>query len=69
MILSEMAERSLRTGEYSIPGVGRLVRVGGKARIGRNPATGKAIKTSSKKVVKFRVAKAARDTIVRSKKK
>ena len=68
-VLSEMAERSQRTGVFAIPGLGRLVRVSRKARMGRNPATGEAIKISAKKVLKFRVVKAAKDAIVPSKKK
>jgi DNA-binding protein HU-beta len=64
MVLSEMAERSQRTGIFVIPGLGRLVRVKRKARMGRNPAIGEAIKMPSKKVVKFRVAKAVKDAIV-----
>lgn len=58
-----------RVGEFVIPGVGKLVRVDRKARMGRNPATGEAIKIPAKKVVKFRVAKAAKDAIVPPKKK
>ena len=67
--LSLLAERSLKTGEYVLPGVGRLVRVDRKARMGRNPATGEAIKIPATKVVKFRVAKAVKDSIVLLKKK
>jgi hypothetical protein len=50
--------------------MGRLVRVDRKAGMGRNPATGETIKIAAKKVVKFRIAKAAKDAIVpaRSKK-
>ncbi|MBI3696204.1 MAG: HU family DNA-binding protein [Acidobacteria bacterium] len=62
-VLSELAERSWKTGVFVIPGIGRLVRVGRKTRMGRNSATGEAIKIPSKKVVKFRVAKAAKDAI------
>ena len=39
------------------------------ARTGRNPLTGESIKIPAKKVVKFRVAKAAKDSIVPPKKK
>jgi DNA-binding protein HU-beta len=53
-----------KNGLFVIPGIGRLVRVDRKARMGRNPATGAAIKIATKKVVKFRVAKAAKDAIV-----
>jgi DNA-binding protein HU-beta len=57
-----------KNGVFVIPGIGRLVRVERKARIGRNPATGEAIKIPAKKVVKFRVAKAVKDAIVPPKK-
>ena len=53
-----------KNGVFVMPGLGRLVRVDRKARMGRNPATGVAIKIPAKKVVKFRVAKAAKDAIV-----
>jgi DNA-binding protein HU-beta len=53
-----------KNGVFVLPGIGRLVRVERKARMGRNPATGVAIKIPAKKVVKFRVAKAAKDAIV-----
>ena len=56
-------------GVFVLPGLGRLVRVDRKARMGRNPATGEAIKIPAKKVVKFRVAKAVKDAIVPPKKK
>jgi DNA-binding protein HU-beta len=58
-----------KNGVFVMPGLGRLVRVDRKARMGRNPATGEAIKIPAKKVVKFRVAKAAKDSIVPPKKK
>ena len=58
-----------KNGVFVLPGIGRLVRVDRKARMGRNPATGEAIKIPAKKVVKFRVAKAAKDAIVPPKKK
>jgi len=53
---------------FTIPGLGKLVLVHRKARMGRNPATGEAIKIPAKKVVKFRVAKAAKDAILGKKK-
>lgn len=49
---------------FTIPGLGKLVLVNRKARIGRNPATGEQIKIKAKRVVKFRVAKAAKDAIL-----
>ena len=69
MVLSEFAERSHKTGEFVLPGVGRLVRVRRKARMGRNPATGEVVKIPAKKVVKFLVSKAPKDAIVPPKKK
>ena len=53
---------------FTIPGIGKLVLVNRKARIGRNPATGEEIQIPAKKVVKFRVAKAAKDAILGPKK-
>jgi len=58
-----------KNGVFVLPGVGRLVRVDRKARMGRNPATGQPIKIPAKKVVKFRVAKSVKDSIVPPKKK
>jgi len=58
-----------KNGMFVIPGIGRLVRVDRKARMGRNPATGEAIKSPAKKVVRFRVAKAAKEAIVPTKAK
>ena len=56
-----------KNGMFVVPGLGRLVRVDRKARMGRNHATGESIKIPAKKVVKFRVAKAAKDAIVPAK--
>ncbi len=67
---ADMAVRETKkNGVFIMPGIGRLVRVERKARIGRNPATGESIKIPAKKVVKFRVAKAVKDSIVPPKKK
>jgi DNA-binding protein HU-beta len=49
---------------FTLPGIGKLVLVNRKARVGRNPATGATINIPAKKVVKFRVAKAAKDAIL-----
>ena len=49
---------------FVIPGLGKLILVNRKARTGRNPATGETIQIKAKKVVKFRVAKAAKDAIL-----
>src|SRR5438445_4985197 len=68
-VLANMAITEVKkNGMFVLPGIGRLVRVDRKARTGRNPATGESIKIPAKKVVKFRVAKAAKDSIVPPKK-
>jgi len=54
----------MNSGEFVIPGLGKLVKVHRKAREGRNPATGETIQIPAKTVVKFRVAKAAKDTVL-----
>jgi len=50
---------------FTIPGIGKLVLVNRAARIGRNPATGEQIQIPAKKVVKFRVAKACKDAVLK----
>lgn len=63
--ISAIAVRETKkNGVFVVPGIGRLVRVDRKARVGRNPATGASIKIPAKKVVKFRIAKAVKDAIV-----
>jgi len=52
---------------FTLPGLGKLVLVNRKARKGRNPATGETIQIKAKRVVKFRVAKAAKDAILGAK--
>ena len=68
--LDALAETALnetkKKGVFVLPGIGRLVKSHRKARMGRNPATGEAIKIAAKTVVKFRVAKAAKDSIAPS---
>jgi DNA-binding protein HU-beta len=60
---SELAYKQAKN-QFVIPGIGKLVLVNRKARKGRNPATGAEIMIPAKKVVKFRVAKAAKDAIL-----
>jgi DNA-binding protein HU-beta len=73
MMMDGLAETAIaevmKNGVFVLPGIGRLVRVDRKARMGGNPATGESIKIAAKDVVKFRVAKAAKDAIVPPKKK
>lgn len=71
-IIDEMATLAVsetkKAGSFTLPGIGKLVLVKRKARMGRNPATGAEIKIPAKTVVKMRVAKAAKDAIVPGKK-
>jgi len=53
---------------FTLPGIGKLVLVNRKARIGRNPKTGEQIQIPAKTVVKFRVAKAAKEAVLGVKK-
>ena len=67
--IAEVAIRETKkNGVFVVPGLGRLVKSARKARVGRNPQTGEAIKIPAKTVVKFRVAKAVKDTIAPAKK-
>jgi DNA-binding protein HU-beta len=67
-LLTKLAETAIsevkKNGLFVVPGLGRLVRVDRKARMGRHPATAESIKIPAKKVVKFRIAKAAKDAII-----
>jgi len=53
-----------KNGEFVMPGMGKLVKIKRSARQGRNPATGETIQIPAKTVIKFRVAKAAKDAIL-----
>ena len=65
--LADLAISSTKsTGAFTFPGVGKLILVNRKARMGRNPATGETISIPAKTVVKFTVAKAAKDAIAAS---
>lgn len=61
--LVELSYKQAKVG-FTIPGLGKLVVQDRAARTGRNPATGETIKIPAKKVLKFRIAKAAKDAIV-----
>ena len=65
-MLDQLAQLAYKNAKntFTIPGLGKLVLVNRKARIGRNPATGASIKIPAKRVVKFRIAKAAKDAIL-----
>ncbi len=65
-ILDDIAQLAYKEAKntFTLPGLGKLVLSNRKARTGRNPQTGEAIKIPAKRVVKFRVAKAAKDAIL-----
>ena len=52
-------------GKFVIPGIGRAVKAHRKARIGRNPQTGEAIKIKAKTVVRLRPSKAFKDAVLK----
>jgi DNA-binding protein HU-beta len=65
-IIAQLAYKNAKN-TFTLPGLGKLVLVNRKARVGRNPATGETIQIKAKRVVKFRVAKAAKDAILGTK--
>ena len=69
-ILDDLATLSYKESKngFTIPGIGKLVLKNRKARTGRNPQTGEAIKIPAKRVVKFRVAKMHKDGVLGAKK-
>ncbi len=66
--LVQIAYKEAKNG-FTLPGLGKLVLVNRKARMGRNPQTGAPIKIPAKTVLKFRVAKAAKDSVLGKKRK
>jgi len=67
--LAELAvKEAKKSGVFVVPGLGRLKKMQRKARMGRNPQTGEAIKIKAKTVAKFYVAKAVKDAIAPPKK-
>ncbi len=63
--LTTLAYKQVKTaGEFVVPGFGKMVKMKRKERMGRNPATGETIKIAAKTVVKFRLAKAAKEAVL-----
>ncbi len=63
-VLTDMAtEQTREAGEFTVPGLGKLVKAERKERMGRNPSTGEQIKIAAKTTVKFRIAKAATEAV------
>jgi DNA-binding protein HU-beta len=64
-VITDIALREVKkAGEFTFPGIGKLVKQKRKARIGRNPKTGEKIKIPAKTVVKFRVSKSVKDLVL-----
>ena len=63
--LAILCEKELkRSGEFVLPGMVKLVVQKRKARLGRNPATGEPIKIPAKTVVKARIIKHLKDSVL-----
>jgi len=63
--LAMLCEKELkRSGEFVLPGMVKLVVQKRKARTGRNPATGEPIKIPAKTVVKARIIKQLKDSVL-----
>lgn len=64
-IVAQLAYTEVKkNGEFVLPGFGKMVKARRAARMGVNPATGEKIKIAAKTVVKFRLAKAAKDAVL-----
>ena len=67
--LTELAvKETKKTGVFTLPGFGKLRKAHRKARMGRNPQTGEEIKIPAKTVVRFRISKSLKDSVVPPKK-
>lgn len=66
-VLNELATIAYREADnsFTIPGIGKLVVVNRKARMGRNPATGETIQIPAKRALKFRIAKSCTDAVLK----
>ena len=63
-LLAETAvKETKKNGEFTIPGIGKLVKAERKARLGRNPQTGEKIKIPAANVPRFKASKALKDAI------
>ena len=67
IFIDEMASLAHKEAKntFTLPGIGKLVLMNRKARMGRNPQTGEQIKIPAKRVVKFRDAKACKDAVLK----
>ena len=63
-IIALAVAETKKNGEFTFPGLGKLQKKHRDARMGRNPATGESIQIKAKTVVKFKVAKAAKEAVL-----
>ncbi len=63
LLIETATTQTRKNGEFTVPGLGKLVKAQRAARMGRNPAMGEAIKIKAKTTVKFRLAKSAKDAV------
>ena len=64
LLIETATTQTRKNGEFTIPGLGKLVKAERAARMGRNPATGEALKIKAKTTVKFRLSKSAKNAVV-----
>ncbi len=64
LLIETATTHTRKNGEFTVPGLGKLVKAQRAARMGRNPATGEALKIKASTTVKFRLSKSAKDAVV-----
>ena len=64
LLIETATTQTRKNGEFTVPGLGKLVKAQRAARMGRNPATGEALRIKAKTTVKFRLSKSAKDAVV-----
>lgn len=68
LLIETATTQTRKVGEFTVPGLGKLVKAQRAARMGRNPAPGESIKIAARTTVKFRLSKAAKDAVAPPKK-
>jgi DNA-binding protein HU-beta len=61
--LASLAYRHIKH-TFTLPGIGKFVLVARKARMGRNPKTSQPVPIPARKVVRFRAAKAFKESML-----
>jgi DNA-binding protein HU-beta len=68
LLIETATTQTRKSGEFTVPGLGKLVKSQRAARMGRNPATGETIQIKARTTVKVRLSKAAKDAVAPPKK-